>query len=1105
MTELANKYQYQNEHEHVLKNPSMYIGSTAPTLKTVWTFDDESFQILPTTINFHDGLFKLLDEALTNAYDHASRSATGVNPVTMIKIDISPTKVSFFNDGESIDVEKHPKLDIYIPEMIFGRQRTSTNYHSNRAVGGVFGLGIKLVSIFSTRARIEIVDFTRKLSYTQTFTRNLSEIGAPVIKPIKRALKSGTTFIEFEPEFARFGLTEFPSYMAAVLKKRAYDLSILVPSIKIYFNGKALTKRTFKNYITLCLSGQKYALFESARWKIALTTAENGFYCLSLANGIQTLQGGIHVTEAIEKIITGIQQLLKEKKKPTIHARILKEYISLFVSTELLNPEFIGQVKESLCKGKFLEQLHLTPEFIETAYKLIAPRAIERTAAMQEHKKRREIQKLVSESNGIPRATIIRGVPELSDANWAGTRKSDKCILIICEGESASSGVLSGLSSDARNVYGVYPIRGKLINPRDKSADKIAKDKIIIDLKKILGLEAGRTYVDAQKLRYGRIIFVTDQDKDGHHIKGLGINLFSILWPSLLRIPNFMGFIQTPIIKARCGHQEICFYYDYEYENWKKTISSGKWTIKYFKGLGTSTPKEFKEYFKNPRIIYFENTTHCNTAILTAFGKDTEARKSWLANYERDLSMKIMNDKVSYGEFIHKELIHFSKYDCDRSIPAIDGLKTSQRKILFVALKTLLNKEAKIAQFCGHVANITHYHHAETSLEKTAIGMAQNFVGSNNINLLLPNGQFGTRLLGGEDAAAARYLFTSVHPITKFIYRTEDEVILDLLEDDGTIVEPRFYYPIIPMILVNGACGIGTGFSCSVLPHAPLDVLEEMEAVVRGSQRTGPFLPYFKGFLGTVKTGVRPGYYTTEGCFKLDRERRILHITELPIGMWTRTFKEFLEDLCSAQIIESHVSNSTDISVDFEIVLSLKTLEACNTDDDILKMFKLSRSHHETNMYLFNFEDKLVKFDSPRAIIQYYYPIRLAAYKKRKQCIIGQYERMLKIAQNKVRYVRAIVSAELPVFKPKKDIIAALNQMKFDMFDDSYAYLLKMPIDSLCIESVLELEKRYDLLAADLESIKHTTTQTMWLNELEELRQNLTALDTPSNCALVKT
>lgn len=364
----------------------------------------------------------------------------------------------------------------------------------------------------------------------------------------------------------------------------------------------------------------------------------------------------------------------------------------------------------------------------------------------------------------------LRGIPKLEDANNAGTRNSIECTLILTEGDSAKSLAVSGLGVVGRDNFGVFPLRGKMLNVREATHKQILENAEINNLIKILGLQYKKKYVsidDLKTLRYGKLMIMTDQDQDGSHIKGLLINFFHHNWPELLRLPFLEEFI-TPIVKAtkKSGAREIaeCFYSLPEFEEWKsKTENWMTYRIKYYKGLGTSTSAEAKTYFsdmKRHQIKFRHESDQDDYAILMAFSKKhVEQRKEWLTSWmeeckrrrELGLSEIYLYEKetkqVSYRDFVNKELVLFSNMDNERSIPSlVDGFKPGQRKVLFTCLKRNDRKEIKVAQLAGSVAEHSAYHHGEVSLMGTIIGLAQNFVGSNNLNLLLPNGQFGTRL-----------------------------------------------------------------------------------------------------------------------------------------------------------------------------------------------------------------------------------------------------------------------------------------------------------------------------------------------------------------------
>ena len=238
------------------------------------------------------------------------------------------------------------------------------------------------------------------------------------------------------------------------------------------------------------------------------------------------------------------------------------------------------------------------------------------------------------------------------------------------------------------------------------------------------------------------------------------------------------------------------------------------------------------------------------------FRKDrVNDRKKWLNALQEDtfLDYSLAKGKgLAYSDFINKELILFSKSDCQRSIPHVmDGFKPSQRKVLFACFKRKLKDEIKVAQLAGYIGEHSAYHHGEASLHGTIINMAQSFCGSNNVNLLTPSGQFGTRRMGGKDAASPRYIFTMLEKITRAIFHPDDDELLTYLNDDGMSIEPEFYMPVIPMILVNGSDGIGTGWSSTVLNYDPRKIVSNIRKMIR-NEPTEPLLPFYSGFTGEV-------------------------------------------------------------------------------------------------------------------------------------------------------------------------------------------------------------------------------------------------------------
>ena len=1099
------------------------------------------------------GLFKLFDEGVVNCRDHVIRMESAIKagqpntlPVSYIDISIQEDgTIVMINDGNGIDVAEHPEYKVYIPELIFGHLRTSTNYNKDekKIVGGKNGFGFKLVLIWSTYGSVETVDHVRGLKYVQEFKNNLDEICKPTITKCKN---KPYTKITFKPDYKRLGIDGLSPDLIALLKKRVYDISAVTDkTIKVKYNSELIPVKNFQQYIDLYIGDKSESprAYEDSgpggRWEYAVAlTPSNEFIQVSFVNGIHTAKGGKHVEYILGQITRKLCDYIETKKKVKVNPNSIKEQLILFIRCDIENPAFDSQTKDFMNtpSSKFGSKCEVSDKFIEKIAKMGVMEAAVQLTEVKENKAAKKTDGTKSRS--------IKGIPKLTDANWAGTEKSKDCVLIFCEGDSAKTGVISGLSPEDRNVFGVYPLKGKVMNTRGGNIKDLNENKEITEIKKILGLETGKEYTSIEdvnkSLRYSKVVFMTDQDLDGSHIKGLCINLFQNEWLSLVHIPGFIGFMNTPILKAKKGQQEMRFYNDGEYNAWKNNtaIDTRGWNIKYYKGLGTSTKAEFVEYFEEKKFVGFEHTALSDNAIDLVFNKKrADDRKEWLETvYDRESYVDTSKPMITYEEFIHKEFIHFSKYDCDRSIPNLmDGLKTSLRKILFCEFKRRESSEIKVAQFSGYVAMNSCYHHGEDSLNQAIVGMAQNFVGSNNINLLVPAGQFGSRIKGGKDASSPRYIFTRQERITRRIFIEQDDNVLKYLSDDGTPVEPQFYVPIIPMVLVNGSKGIGTGFSTEIMCYNPRDIIAYLKNLLQDTKVIPiEFTPYYEGFNGTISK-IGDTKFLFKGKYeKLGQDK--IRVTELPIGFWTEDFKELLEKLEEdrevkaskkddkagdkvkklAPYIKEYDDNSKDTNVDFVITFSkgqLDELESaagdhgCNGLEKLLKLYSTSST---TNMNLFNSEDKLKKYGSVSEIIDDFFIVRLEYYGMRKAHLIDVLERELIVLSNKAKYIQEVLNGTVDLRKKKKDEIIKMLETKGyekivndnNVVDEDYKYLVRMPMDSVSEENVEKLLNEYDRKQKELAEIKATSCQQMWLRELDALEQEYVNYRTDRDIAI---
>ena len=1136
--------QQKTDKQHILDNPDTYIGSVETVDANMWIMNDKSDGIVEKNISYIPGLFKLFDEGIINCRDHVVRMQSKVEqnvpnslPVTYIDIAIQDDgTIVMINDGNGIDVVQHPEYKTWVPELIFGHLRTSTNYNKDekKIVGGKNGFGFKLVLIWSTYGSVETVDHIRGLKYTQEFKDNLDTICEPKITKASKA--KPYTKITFKPDYQRLGLiaqgtselaqgtSALPPDLIALLKKRVYDISAVTDKmIKVKYNSSIIPTKNFEQYINLYI-GEKSVnprVYETdnPRWEYAVAlTPTNEFIQVSFVNGIYTSKGGKHVEYVLNQITRKLAEYIEKKKKVKVNPNSIKEQLILFLRCDIENPSFDSQTKDFMNTPmtKFGSKCEVSDKFIEKVAKMGVMDAACAITEVKENKAAKKTDGTKSKS--------IRGIPKLDDANWAGTDKSNNCMIIFCEGDSAKTGVISGLSSEDRNTIGVYPLKGKVMNVRGEAVKKVSENKEIAEIKKILGLESGKDYKNIEdvnkNLRYSKVVFMTDQDLDGSHIKGLCINLFQNEWPSLCHIPGFIGFMNTPILKSKKGSQEIKFYNEGEYEDWKSNNDTKGWTIKYYKGLGTSTKTEFREYFEEKKFVGFEHTgTVSDDAIDMVFNKKrADDRKTWLETvYDRNSFADTSKQMIPYEEFINKELIHFSKYDCDRSIPNLmDGLKISLRKILYSAFKKRLTSEIKVAQFSGYVSEHSCYHHGEESLNKAIVGMAQNFIGSNNINLLFPSGQFGSRIKGGQDASSPRYIFTRLERISRILFPEQDDAILKYLNDDGTPVEPQFYVPIIPMVLVNGSKGIGTGFSTEILCYNPKDIITYLKYKLCGVSATNhlsnsyqsnkiEFLPYYEGFTGEIEKITDTKFLFKGKYEKIDTDK--IKVTELPVGYWTEDFKELLNELQNdndkdkdgkkvACLVKDVFENYTDTTIEFIISFSkgklqeLESIKCDNGSNGLEKLLKLYSTSSTTNMNLFTSEDKLKKYENVEEIIDDYFDIRLEYYEDRKDFMIESLEKELMILSNKAKYIQELLDGTIDLRKKKKqEIIDMIKSKEYDAIesDEEFKYLVKMPMDSVSEENVEKLLKEHHAKQDELERIKETTIEKMWLSELEIL------------------
>ncbi|KIM47986.1 hypothetical protein M413DRAFT_22556 [Hebeloma cylindrosporum] len=1120
-------YTKLSQLEHILKRPDSYIGSVETITQTMWTYDAETQRMVHREVKYVPGFFKIVDEILVNAADNK------VNDPTMdtmkVTINVEESTISVYNNGRGIPIEIHEREKIYVPELIFGHLLSSSNYDDdeNKLTGGRNGYGAKLANIYSHEFTVETADKNTQQKYKQTWTDNMSKCGKP---KITKGLKNEEfTRITFKPDLKRFGMARIDEDTASLLRKRVYDMAGITKDVKVYLNDERLKIKTFKQYVEMYINSAQAEAAENSggaaqpkpmiiheqagpRWEIAFAVSDGTFQQVSFANSIATTKGGTHVSYIADQIAKNLVAAISKKNKAAaVKPAQIKNHMWIFINALIVNPTFDSQTKETLTlpSSKFGSKPVLSEDFMK---KVIKSSIVDNVLNWAKYKADQQIKR----TDGTKRERRVH-------ANNAGTKHAKDCTLILTEGDSAKALAVAGLGVVGRDNFGVFPLRGKLLNVREAKHDQIMKNEEIQNIKKIMGLQHNKDYSNTSSLRYGKLMIMTDQDHDGSHIKGLLINFLDHFYPSLLKLPDFLVEFVTPIVRVTKGKQKRNFFTLPEYEQWlEETPDAKKWVSKYFKGLGTSTDADARDYFSHmeKHMIPFAPTQDGDRELIElAFSKKkADDRKEWLRQFKQGTYLDHRLEEIPYSEFINKELILFSMADNIRSIPSVaDGLKPGQRKVIWACFKRKLKSEIKVAQLVGYISEHAAYHHGEASLAATIVNLAQDFVGSNNLNLLLPSGQYGTRDTGGKDHAAPRYIFTQPMPLARVICNPSDDNLLNAQKDDNSLIEPEFYMPIVPLVLINGAVGIGTGWSTTIPCYNPADIVANIRRLMNGEELV-PMLPWWRGFKGEIKASAKHKYDVFGVVKKLNDTT--VEITELPIHKWTQNYKTELEQMIAGDkekekegVIKDYKEHHDNLNVHFIVTMSAKDLEKAEAQG-LLEFFKLTSKINTSNMICFDFEGKIKKYDSPEEILEDFYPVRLAYYQKRKDYLANEIQTAFEKLTNQARFVQMIINKELVVSNRKKaDIVADLRRHKFRAFakaasakasgetepteeaeeaeddddgsDADFDYLLGMAIWSLTKEKIARLNAQATEKESELLALLKKSPKDLWNTDLD--------------------
>lgn len=1097
---IEDKYIKHEPIEAILARPDTFIGNDQKIIENMYYIvqkDNSEPEIKKRMITYTPAFIKIFDEILSNAVDHSLEDSK----LNKIEVDIDKKTgiITIKNNGLGIPVEIHKKYNKYVPELIFGELNTSSNYNDTqkRTKAGRNGLGAKATNIFSKMFIVETIDEKNKIYFKKIWKNNMLSMEETIIK--NNVKNKGMTQIQFLPDYSRFQMKSLDLDSYDLLIKRVYDaIPCTNKNVTIYLNGDKLNGKDFNTYISMypvtnVVSTNVYEEIDGSifSWDIAIGKNKTGvFEQVSFVNGTSTIRGGTHVNYIVNQITKKLGEFIEKKKKiKNIKSQSIKDHLFLFIKLVTENPKFSSQTKEELTTQSkdFTIKYKIEDSLIEKIYKK-NKELIDEIIDLVNYKNNKELSK--TDGTSTRRITNLN-IPKLDDAHYAGTKKSSECTLILIEGDSAKQFALQGISmlKHGREYFGVFPLKGKVLNIKKASISQASANEELTKIKKIMGLEHGKQYTNTSTLRYGKILTITDQDLDGMHIQALINNIFHTWWPELMNIKGFMNSLRTPIIKVSKNNTVLQqFFSEYEYKEWLNN-NPGNYNIKYYKGLGTSQKKDIEEVFNHfvkNLITYLPDTKMDDSFNLAFNDKLADKRKEWLGDYDKSNILEYTKNDITFSELINKGLIHFSMSDNLRSIPGIDGLKPSQRKILHTLFEKMPGtQEIKVANLAGKVSDYTEYHHGEASLMSAIITLAADYIGTNNYNLLEPRGNFGTRITGAS--ASPRYIFTLLSKYARLLFHEQDFPVLNYIIEEGKKIEPEYYIPLIPISLLNGAEGIGTGYSTFIPPHNMDNIIKNICIYLetKNINKLQTLIPWYNHFKGEIVANGDNKYILYGTYTKINNTT--IRITELPPGIITDTYKEkVLEKLNEINIIKYYKNDSND--KDINIYIEVTDKKYLEDTSEIYKLFKLYKNISCNNLYQFDSNYKIKLYKNTNEILVDFIEVRLKFYTKRKEYYIQFYKNKISELENKIRFLTEIMNDTLIVYKKKSsEVDTILQKANYTRIDNSYSYLRTMHIDSFTQEKLDKLTNEYNNYLNKYNVLQKKTEYDLYKEDLLQL------------------
>jgi len=577
---IQQTYQVLDEIDHIRSRSGMYVGSTTTQTSSEWVYSSKDVSMQKREISYIPAFIKIFSEILDNAIDEGKRSSS----LDMIKVDISFDEISVSDNGRGIPVEIHTQTGQYIAETVFSNLRAGSNFNDDedQSLIGTNGLGSTLTNILSSSFKVESCDGKKK--FTQDFWEGMRERSEPEIKTFT---KTGTK-ITFTPDYEFFKLNGMDQDHHAKIYKKVIDAAANNLDVKFYFNGELIKFKSFDDYIALY--SKDFLTDSTEDWKVGISSSD-GFDQISFINSVETYQGGTHVDYIVNQISTKLREFFKKKHKVDIKPSDIKNHIRIYISGSVNRPKFSSQTKENMISpvSEYKTTWTVSDKFIKNILKTDIVQSILDWISAKEK------AQLMSDLRKANRAVDKNDPKRVEKFHDASTKNREEAILLLAEGDSAVSGLLSGRDP---KTMACFPLRGKPINVTPMDLKDILENKEFKNIMTITGLQFGVKVESVSDIRFGKIIISSDQDLDGYCIRALLINAFYTFWPELFDL-NVICILNTPIVKVKYKKQSISFYSIAEFDLWKEEHKSEKYESRYYKGLGTSSSSEWKDYLSN--------------------------------------------------------------------------------------------------------------------------------------------------------------------------------------------------------------------------------------------------------------------------------------------------------------------------------------------------------------------------------------------------------------------------------------------------------------------------------------------------------------------------